>query len=160
MERKTTESTPMPNVEEQQTRTIEFSRLGNGNEITGNTTGTIKDNSRTKRTSFMDRFAAMAGMKPRDKGEVTAPTDKSKTFGKVSAITKEAGQEKEQVTEGTAGHPESHLAESKTPLVELGNLMLKLEQMDKKLKGNEEDRQDMRKELRHKKKEKKTNTSP
>ena len=102
----------------------------------------------------MERFAAMVGMKPRDKEEATAATDKSKTFGTVSTITKEAGQEKEQVTEGTAGHPERHLAELKTPLVELGDLMLKLEQMDKKLKCKEEDRQDMRKELRHKKNEK------
>ena len=34
-ERKTTESTPMPNVEEQRTKTKEFSLIGNGGEITG-----------------------------------------------------------------------------------------------------------------------------
>ena len=46
-----------------------------------------------------------------------------------------------------------HLTESKAPLVELGNLMLKLGQMDKKLKCSEEHRQKIRKELRHNKKE-------
>ena len=37
VERKTTDSIPVPKVEEQQTKTIEFSSLDNGNEITGNT---------------------------------------------------------------------------------------------------------------------------
>ena len=46
-----------------------------------------------------------------------------------------------------------HLAQSKAPLVELVDLMLKLEQMDRKLKCSEEDRQEMRKELRHNKNE-------
>ena len=110
-------SAPMPNVEEQGTKTIEFSPKGNGNEVTDNTPATIKDDSQTKKTSITERFAAMVGMKPRDKEEATTATDKSKTFGTVSAITTEAGQEKEQVT---AGNPVRHLAESKAPLVELG----------------------------------------
>ena len=108
----------MPNVEEQGTKTFEFSPKGNGNdEVTDNTPATIKDDSQTKKTSITERFAAMVGMKPRDKEEATTATDKSKTFGTVSAITTEAGQEKEQVT---AGNPVRHLAESKAPLVELG----------------------------------------
>ena len=51
------------------------------------------------------------------------------------------------------GNSGRHLAESKAPLVELGDLMLKLEQMDKKLKCSLEDRQEIRKELRHNKNE-------
>ena len=48
----TTESTPIPNVEEQGTKTIEFSTIGNEDEITNNTPETIKYDSKTKRTSF------------------------------------------------------------------------------------------------------------
>ena len=75
----------MPNVEEQRTKTIEFSPIGNGNEITGNTPELIKHDSQTKRTSLNERFAAMVGMKPRDKEE--AKTDKNKTYRTVSATT-------------------------------------------------------------------------
>ena len=54
----------MPNTEEQEKNTIEFSPIGNGDEAT-NTPETIKDDSQTKRTSFTERIAAMVGMKPR-----------------------------------------------------------------------------------------------
>ena len=86
------ESAPMPNVEEQGTKTIEFSPKGNGNKVTDKTPATIKDDLQKKKTSIAERFAAMVGMKPRDKEEATTATDKSKTFGTVSAITTEAGQ--------------------------------------------------------------------
>ena len=69
-----------------------FSPIGNGNEVTGNTPETIKDDSQTKRTLFMERYAAMVGLRPRDKEEVRTGTDKSKTFGTFSAITTEAGE--------------------------------------------------------------------
>ena len=97
-ERKITESTPMPNVEEQGTKTIEFSPTCNEDEITNNTPETIKGDSQTKRTSFTERFAAMVGMKPREKEEVPAATEKSKTFGTISAITTETKQDKKHVT--------------------------------------------------------------
>ena len=64
IERKTTESTPMPNTVEQEKNTIEFSSKGNQEEVT-NTTETIKDDSQTNKTSFTKRIAAMIGMKPR-----------------------------------------------------------------------------------------------
>ena len=38
-EQKATESTPMPDVEEQGTETIEFSPIGNGDDITNDTSG-------------------------------------------------------------------------------------------------------------------------
>ena len=85
MERRTTESTPMPNTEEQEKNTIEFSPIGNGDDAT-DTPETIKDDSQTKRTSFTERIAAMVGMNPKEKGQITAVTEKSKTFGTVSTI--------------------------------------------------------------------------
>ena len=88
-ERKTTESTPMPNVEEQEKKTIEFSPIGNVDETTNNTPETIKDDSQTKRTSITEKFAAMVEMKPKEKEEVIAATEKSKTFGTVSTIKTE-----------------------------------------------------------------------
>ena len=89
-ERKTTKLTPMPKVEEQGTKTIEFSPVGKGYVITNNTPKSIKDDSQTKRKSFREKFAAMVGMKPREKEELTTMTEKGKTFGTVSTITTEA----------------------------------------------------------------------
>ena len=39
-----------------------------------NTPATIKDDSQTKRTSFTERIAAMVGMMPREKEEITTVT--------------------------------------------------------------------------------------
>ena len=127
MERKTTESTPMPNEEEQEKKTIEFSPNDKVDETTSNTPETIKDGSQTKRTSFTEKIAAMVGMKPKEKEEVMPTTEKGKTFGTVSALTTETKQDKEQVRHGANSF-------------ELGELMAKLEQIDKKLKYSKEDR--------------------
>ena len=59
--------------------------------------------------------------------------EEGKNFGTVSTITTEADQGKEQLIEGAAGHQNWQAAESKIPLVELGDLMSKWEQLDKKL---------------------------
>ena len=48
VERKTTESMSMPNAEEQEKKTIEFSPIDNVEETTSNTPETIKDDSQTK----------------------------------------------------------------------------------------------------------------
>ena len=85
VERNTTESTPMTNAEEQEKRTIEFSPIDIAEDTTSNTPETIKDDSQTKRTSFTERIAVMVGMKPGEKEEAIPTTDKSKTFGTVSA---------------------------------------------------------------------------
>ena len=58
-ERNTTESAPMPNVEEQEKKTLEFSPIGNVDETTNNTPETIKNDSQRKRTSFTEKIAAM-----------------------------------------------------------------------------------------------------
>ena len=73
-------------------------------------------------------------MKRREEEEVVAATEKSKTFGTVSAITTETNQDKEQVTQETVGNQEKRATESRASSVELGDLMKKLEQIDKKLK--------------------------
>ena len=69
-------------------------------------------------------------------------TEKSKTFGTVSAITTEAKQDEEHVTRGaTANH-------EKTTSLELGDLMANLKQINKKVKCSEEDRRLLKKEIR------------
>ena len=100
VESKTTESTPMPKVEEQGKKKIEFVLLGNADETTNNTPATIKDDSQTKRTSIAESIAARVGTKPKEKEAVILTTEKGKTFGTVSAITTEAKQNEEQVTHG------------------------------------------------------------
>ena len=62
-------------------------------------------------------------------------TKESKTFGTVSAITTEAKQYEEQVKRGVTANNEKIVS------LELGNLMAKLEQIDKKLKCSGENRQ-------------------
>ena len=87
----------------QETKTIEFSTMGNGEEITNNTPKTIQDDSQTKRTSLTEKLTAIVGMKPGEKEEVTKTTDRGKTFGKVSATTTEADQGKDQIMKGAGG---------------------------------------------------------
>ena len=74
-------------------------------------------------------------------------TEKCKRFGTVSAITTEAKQDEEQVTHGATAYQE------KTILLELGDLMAKLEQIEKKVKYSEEDGQDLKWKIRHNKNE-------
>ena len=107
------------------------------------------DDSQAKRTSSTEKHAAMVGMKPREKEEVAATTEKGKTFGTVSTITAKADQGKNQIVEGSVGHQIGQAAETKLSLVELGELKSKLVQKNKKLKCSEEDSQQLRKELRH-----------
>ena len=65
-EKKTTESTPMPNAEEKNQKLMEFSPIDTVEDTTGNTPETVKDESQVKRTSFTERIAMMVGMKSRD----------------------------------------------------------------------------------------------
>ena len=153
VEKKTTESTPMPNAEEQKQKSMEFSPIDTVEDTTGNTPETIKDESQTKRTSFTERFAMMVGMKSREKVEDETKAEKGKTFGTVSTITTEANQGDDQVKHGAkASHGATADHETTTPL-ELGDLMAKLRQIDKKLKCSEQDREVIKKELRYNKNE-------
>ena len=89
----------------------------------------------------------MVGMKPKKKEEVMPTTEKGQTFGTVSAITTEAKQDDEHVTHGATANQE------KLTSLELGDLMAKLEQIDKELKYSEEDRHKLKREVRHNKNE-------
>ena len=159
VKRKTTESIPMPNVEEQEKETIEFSPIDFVDNTTSNTPETIKDDSQSKRTSFTERIALMVGMKPREKEEIAPTTEKGKTFRTVSAITTEDNRDDDQVElVATARHEATvnngaTANQEKTTFLELGDLMAKLEQIDKKLKYSEEDRQMLEKEIRYNKSE-------
>ena len=133
VDKKKMESTPMPNVEEQKQKSMEFSPINTVEVTTGNTPEIIKNESQTKRTSFTETFAMMVGMKSRDTVEDETKAEKGKTFGTVSTITTEANQGDDQVKHGaTASHGATADHETTTPL-ELGNLMAKLDQIDKKL---------------------------
>ena len=95
----------------------------------------------------------MVGMKPKEKEEVVPTTEKGKAFGTNCAITTEANQNDEQIEPGaTANHGATAKLEETTSL-ELGDLMEKLKQIDKKLKCSEEDRQMLKKEVRYNKNE-------
>ena len=145
MERKAIESTPMPNAEEQEKKTIEFSPIDIVDDATSNTPETIKDDSQTKRTSFTERIAMMVGMKTREKEEVAPTTKKGKTFGTVSAKTIEDNRDDDQVElVATANHEATvnngaTANQDKTTFLELGDLMAKSKQIDKNLKYSEED---------------------
>ena len=149
VEKKTTESTPMPNAEEKKQKTMEFLPIDTVEDTTGNSPETIKDVSQTKRTSYTERLAMMVGMKSRDIVEEEPKAEKGKTFGTVSSKTTEANQDDDQFKHGaTASHGATADHETTTPL-ELGNLMAKLDQIDKKLKCSEEDREVIKKEVRY-----------
>ena len=62
VEKKTTESTPMPNAEEPNPKSMEFSPIDTVEDTTGNTPETAKDESQEKRTSFTETLAMMVGM--------------------------------------------------------------------------------------------------
>ena len=63
VEKKTTESTPMPNAEEPNPKSMEFSPIDTVENTTGNTPEKVKGESQAKRTSFTERLAMMVGMK-------------------------------------------------------------------------------------------------
>ena len=60
----------------------------------------------------------------------------------------ETKQDKKHVTQGTAYNQDKRAIELKLPSVDLADLMTNMEQIDKKLKSGEEDRQELKKELR------------
>ena len=109
----------------QETKTIEFSTMGNGEEITKNTPKTIQDDSQTKRTSFTEKLTAMVGMNPREKEEVTKTTERGKTFGNLPQKRQKLTREKDHIMKRAGGHKNRQAEESKLPQVELEDLMSK-----------------------------------
>ena len=149
--KKTTESTPMPNAEEPNPNPIEFSPIDNAEDTTGNTQGTVKDESQ-KRTSFTERLAMMVGMRSKDAAVEETKVEKSKTFGTVSTRTTETDQNEGQRKSGPTINYRTTTDHGTTTL-ELSDLMAKLDQIDEKLKHSEEDRNMIKKEMRHNKHE-------
>ena len=153
VEKKTTESTPMPNAEEQNQKSMEFSPMDTFGDTTGRTSETINDESQSKRTSFTERIAMMVGKKSRDVVAEEPKAEKCKTFGTVSTITTEANQVDDQIKQGAVVSDRATPYHEKTTPLELGDLMAKLDQIDKKLRHSEEDREVIKKELRYNKHE-------
>ena len=81
VEKKTTESTPMPNAEQQKQKSMEFSPIDTVEDTTGNTPETIKDESQAKRTSFTEKIGMMVRMKSRDIVEEEQKAEKGKRLG-------------------------------------------------------------------------------
>ena len=152
VEKKTTESTPMPNAEEPNQKLMEFSPIDTVEDTTGNMPETVKDESRVK-TSFTERLAMMVGMKSRDTVTEEPKTEKGKTFGTVSTKTTVTNQDEDQVKQGAAANSRATADHETTTALELGDLMAKLDQIDKRLKHREEDREGIKKELRYNKHE-------
>ena len=98
----------------------------------------------------------MVGIKSRDLVTGEPKAEKGKTFGTVSTITTEANQDDDQVKHGTAANIMAKADHETTTYLELGYLMAKLDQIDKKLKHSEEDREVIKKELRYNKHEKRS----
>ena len=73
----------------------------------------------------------MVGMKSRDKEQVVPTAEKGKTFGTVSTITTEAIQDDEQIKNGATANHGATTNHEKTASLELGDLMAKLDQIDK-----------------------------
>ena len=140
---------------EKEKNTIEFSPIANQGEVT-NTSETIKDDSQTKKTSFTERIGEMVRIKPRFE-ETTTANERSKTFGTVSTITTETRQEMGEASQVAAVSPDERIKETRTTSVELGDLMTKLNEIDKKLKCSEEDRLELKKEIIHNKHENQDN---
>ena len=152
VEKKTTESTPMPNAEEPNPKSREFSPIDNVEDTKGNTPETVKDDSQAKRTSFTESMAIMVGMKSRDAAAEEQKAEKGKKFGTASTKMTDTDQNEDQIRPGTVANNRA-TADQETTALELGDLMAKLDQIEKKLKHSEEDRDVIRKELRYNKHE-------
>ena len=152
LEKKTTESTPMPNAEEPNPKPIEFSPIDNVEDAIGNTEETVKEDSQVKKTFFTERLAMMVGIKTKENMTEEPKAERARTFGTVSTKTTEANPREEQ-NKAEATAEDRPTADHEEATIELGDLMAKLNQIDKKLKHSEEDREVIRKELRYNKHE-------
>ena len=112
----------------------------------------MKDDSQVKKTSFTEKLAMMVGMKSRDNTAEEPKTERAQTFGTVSTKTTEANLKEEQARTEAAAENRTR-ADHEITTLELGDLMTKLNQIDKKLKYSEEDRDLIRKELKYNKHE-------
>ena len=127
VEKKTTESTPMPNAEEPNPKSMEFSPIDN-------VEGHNRQHARNGRTSLKQKerliLAIMVGMKSRDAAVEETKAEKCETFGTVSTRTTDTDQNEDQIRPGTATNNRTTTDHGTTTL-ELGDLMAKLDQIDK-----------------------------
>ena len=86
----------------------------------------------------------MVGMKSRDAEAEELKAERGKTIGTVLTKTTDADQSEDQVRPGAADNNRATVDHETTSL-ELGDLMAKLNQIDKKLKHSEEDREVIKK---------------
>ena len=112
----------------------------------------MKEDSQVKKTSFTERLAMMVGIKTKENVTEEPKAERARTFGTVSTKTTEANPREEQ-TRAEVTAEERPTADHEEATLELGDLMAKLNQIDKKLKHSEEDREVIRKELRYNKNE-------
>ena len=89
----------MPNVEEQEKKTIELSPIGNVDETTNNIPETNDERRFSNKKNVVNRedCSDSRNETKRERGSNTSDREK-KMFGTVSAKTAEAKQHKEQVT--------------------------------------------------------------
>ena len=147
-----TESTPMPNAEEPNQKPIEFSPIDDAEDAISNTEETVKEDSQVKRTSFTEKLGIMFGIKTKENVTEEPKAERARTFGTVSTKTSEANPREEQAkAEATA--EERPTADHEETTIELGDLLAKLNQIDKRLKHSEEDREVIKKEIRYNKHE-------
>ena len=126
LEKKTTESTPMPNAEEPNPKPIEFSPIDDVEDAIGNTEETVKEDSQVKKTSFTERLAMMVGIKTKENVTEEPKAERARTFGTVSTKTTEANPREEQ-TKAEATAEERPTADHEEATLELGDLMAKTE---------------------------------
>ena len=153
VEKMTSESTPVPNAEEPNPKSMELSPIDTVEDTTGNTPELVKDESQAKRTPFTEKLAMMVGMKSRDIVTEEPKAEKGKTFGTVSTKTTDTNQDEDQVRPGAAANNRATADHETTTSLDPGDLMAKLDQIDRRLKHSEEDREVIKKELRYNKHE-------
>ena len=86
--------TPVPHMEDQNPKTVEFSPIDALEDTTGNTRETVKDDSQVKKTSFAEKLAMMVGMKSKDNTAEESQTGRARTFGTVSTKPQKPTQRK------------------------------------------------------------------
>ena len=97
LEKKTTESTPMPNAEEPNPKPIEFSPIDNVEDAIGNTEETVKEDSQVKKTSFTERLAMMVGIKTKENMTEEPKAERARTFGTVRRRRQKPIQERNKI---------------------------------------------------------------
>ena len=88
----------------------------------------------------------MFGIKTKENVTEEPKAERARTFGTVSTKTSEANPREEQA-KAEAMAEERPTADHEETTIELGDLLAKLNQIDKRLKHSEEDREVIKKEI-------------